>query len=980
MHVWRPLTVWLLSSFLTAVVLADDAAGRAMPNRFLFTCLGWLTSQGGQDYYPREISDQLVQDWHDYAAYMKEVGFTSIGPWGFLCNTMPYPLGVGTPSAAGEGTVRISTDKLRQARRIVEGCHAQDIRFFYGMCVYFVYWQDYVAACPEAAPVGPSVLCPTYMGDASKNLPGSTEMMKRAMDFLVDSLPLDGIAIESFHHGRCVCPRCLDRFPNTARGTAEFHWFANKPIFEHIRRRHPSVKILFCPEGPLEVIQRSENMDILKKTLKAVDYFVWCSQIHPPEVMRELAAEAPDTGLMFRQEPWQSVPPPASDRDGWFFPNLVNPLGRTIRERASVIPWAGVAGCGLGKVNPCDNVNLRFLARMQQAPLSDPEVVARELLAEIYAPKDAAALDKLYSVFSEPELSFRELWPTWFMHIDFMPKAYKFTALQTVKMINAYQLALARLRSVKPDLGHVAEADRLETSIVKWIEYIQDRLRDEYQYDVPGAASRQSEAAAAAPVSPPAPRDETTAGGRVIRPASAQDGSIVLATGAVDTISPAAQWGEIGGKGLVFVSIHSLPDDLESGSSGRTLLRIPQTDNVWTTDTSAERLRMLVQHIDAADDTSVTLPDGASTPLGLIGVYREPGPATLSIARFREFDVTEFVRADLQAGRASFAIRLEPEAVADQDAGARYFPSVDNTDNAFPRVNRGSRLIFIREQAATPDRQDEAIEDGAALELPVRRRLADETGTERVLDEVWRVPISKVAFVTQHLWNNGEPGGPPQPPHLMIGNGTPANLKRTREVNARYILPALKAARAAGMTVVHSEPAFIANRYRQYKAISAEVSGKPAEEPWPPAIIPEYTAEEMAGWTVDTWPGWGQMDFPRALRPREEEPVTVLSKELDHVLRKRGVTSLVYVGYATDMCLVGYTGGLNDMVHKFGFKACVLREATLATEQPEGLSGPEKTAESLERIERDYACTASVADFLAALEDIESATRASREN
>ncbi len=132
-------------------------------------------------------------------------------------------------------------------------------------------------------------------------------------------------------------------------------------------------------------------------------------------------------------------------------------------------------------------------------------------------------------------------------------------------------------------------------------------------------------------------------------------------------------------------------------------------------------------------------------------------------------------------------------------------------------------------------------------------------------------------------------------------------------------------------------------------------------------MIPKYSEEEMAAWTVRSWPGWGLMDFPTALKPLSTEPVTVASEELDHVLKKRGITTLVYVGYATDMCLIGYTGGLNDMVKKFGYRAVVLREATLATELADGQSGVEKTRQSLERIEREYAATASVAHFVAAL-------------
>jgi nicotinamidase-related amidase len=751
----------IVAALLAGPALPDALAegpGRPMPNRFLSTSLGWITSQARQDYYPAEIPDQLIEDWKAYAACMKEVGFTSVGPWGFLCNTFPYPFGVDTRSVGTE-TIRVSSDKIRKTRQIVEMCHARGIEFYYGLCLYFAYWQDFVNACPEAVnPKNKAVMCPTYPGDSARGLPATIELMKQGVDFVMANLPVDGFLIESSHHGRCMCDRCLARFPDTPRGTAEYHRFANEPVFRHIRDRYPKAKILFCPEGPLEVIQRTENLDILKGTLGLCHYFVWCGATQPPEIMRQLAAASPGCGFMFRQEPWQSVPPTESDRDGWFFPNLVNPLGTTIHERSKTMDWAGVLGCGLGRDNPCDNVNLRFLARMQMAPARDPVAVAREVLKEVYTPKNDKALDQLYSVLSESEVKFRQLWPTWFMHIDFMPTGYKFTPMQTVDLIGTYQIALARLRAIRPELGNQAEATRLEASIVKWIGYIKDRLRKDYQYEMPDTT----------PVTPRSTRPATT---------------------------------------------------------------------------------------------------------------------------------------------------------------------------------RPTRLLV----------------------LPVQRRAEGPDGKEVVVKDVWRVPMEEVALVTQHLWNVGEPDGPAVPDGFLVGMGTLRNTLREQRVNSRYILPALRIARHAGLVVVHSQPGFIAHKWPQYKALVAEMTGTPVQPTLQTPAPKAYAPEEKARWTVSTWPGWAYMDFPAPLKPLPSEPVTMTSEELDYVLKKRGIKTLIYVGYATDMCLISYTGGLNDMVKKFGYRACVIREATLATELNDGVDGVEKTEASLERIEREYAATTSAAAFGGAL-------------
>lgn len=358
--------------FCSGAASSSEQAG-PMPNRFLFTCLGWPTAQPDQDYYPAEIPDSLVGDWKDYAAYLKEQGFTTIAPWGFLCNTLPYPLGIDTKST-GTKTIRVSGDHVAKARDIIKRCQGNGLEFYYGMCLYFAYYGDYLAVSGAATdPERKSVPCPLYPGDSHKGVEAS-----------------------------------------------------------------------------------------------------------------------PETQILFYQRPWQSTPPTHVARDAWFMPNLVHPLGKDIHRRAEIVPWAGAMVCTLPKENPGDNISLRFAARMMNQAHRDPVVVAKGILRERYAPKTQEALDELFLVFDHAERAFRERWPSWFMHIDMVPA--KLGALDSrqawspekaVGYVNALQQSLARLRAVKADLGQRSEAERLEASIVNWIEFNKDQMRQGYDYDMP---------------------------------------------------------------------------------------------------------------------------------------------------------------------------------------------------------------------------------------------------------------------------------------------------------------------------------------------------------------------------------------------------------------------------------------------------------------------------------------------------------------
>ena len=154
-------------------------------------------------------------------------------------------------------------------------------------------------------------------------------------------------------------------------------------------------------------------------------------------------------------------------------------------------------------------------------------------------------------------------------------------------------------------------------------------------------------------------------------------------------------WGVYNGGAACVVGMHSLPVGIAAADVQEAILRIPQTDNARTAEAEpALALKMLVKHIVADDDKTIALADGPSAALAEIGVYRVPGSYVENNARFVEFDVTAFVRADIAAKRSTFAWRIEPQSVPAGVTSLRYFPTVDAQDAAFGD-NGGARL-FLR--------------------------------------------------------------------------------------------------------------------------------------------------------------------------------------------------------------------------------------------------------------------------------------------
>lgn len=183
-----------------------------------------------------------------------------------------------------------------------------------------------------------------------------------------------------------------------------------------------------------------------------------------------------------------------------------------------------------------------------------------------------------------------------------------------------------------------------------------------------------------------------------IRPTSAQDGSTDGVN--IDLGSGFGRYGSASDSLLTQVGIHSL-GALTAADVASASLQIPQTDNLWTGngDDAQDTETWTATHIDAADDTTVSLADASSASLGSLGLWRAPGPRATDGQRRVTYNVTANVIADLNAGRDSFAWRLDADSV-EAGTAQMYFPTVDNVDGYFgpsdlsDTDNHGARLFI----------------------------------------------------------------------------------------------------------------------------------------------------------------------------------------------------------------------------------------------------------------------------------------------
>jgi hypothetical protein len=209
------------------------------------------------------------------------------------------------------------------------------------------------------------------------------------------------------------------------------------------------------------------------------------------------------------------------------------------------------------------------------------------------------------------------------------------------------------------------------------------------------------------------------AGSVYVRPSSLQD-SVVYGPPGGPALEPTAAmtgWGVYGGNPMATIGIHTFPPGLTAADVGTAILRIPNTDQNWNGGDFALSFDVMVRHIAATDNTQVKAGDLYSTPLGDIGLFRPANwPRHVDTLRYTTYRVTDLVKADLLAGRATFAWRLEPTDLLGY-LGNSYnrLPSVDETNTTLYGDNRGAYLWIYKPGNAEDSCSDSIDNDGDGL-------------------------------------------------------------------------------------------------------------------------------------------------------------------------------------------------------------------------------------------------------------------------
>lgn len=258
-----------------------------------------------------------------------------------------------------------------------------------------------------------------------------------------------------------------------------------------------------------------------------------------------------------------------------------------------------------------------------------------------------------------------------------------------------------------------------------------------------------------------------------------------------------------------------------------------------------------------------------------------------------------------------------------------------------------------------------------SLELPVTfYRGVPSAAPEGRVTENWSLDPGRTALIELHCWNVGLPGEVPVPADYWVFMGSLQNHERMVPIVTEVIPPLLEAARAAGMPVVHVQPERVARHYPKLEPPRPAPPARTGPPPLPLATDDSARrSQRVHGEGYMEWDGWDRIDVASPVRPQPGDTMIVTTDQFDAWLREQGITTLLFTGFCTNLCILDSPAAMKAMRER-GYRCVILREATLAVEFPETLETLALTRAAIQYIEGWVGYSASVGDVLAGLRDL----------
>lgn len=259
------------------------------------------------------------------------------------------------------------------------------------------------------------------------------------------------------------------------------------------------------------------------------------------------------------------------------------------------------------------------------------------------------------------------------------------------------------------------------------------------------------------------------------------------------------------------------------------------------------------------------------------------------------------------------------------------------------------------------------------IKLPLRYLAMQSSGPEDNIEEniahtkaEFEVETEETALVLVDVW-----GGHPVKSHA----------ERTWSIMQEKIAPLLTAVREAGIAVVYAPSPSVAKNYAQSDRYGGDNNSSEALHEstvdlslWPPKAFRDRTGDYAAYRRQPhvrpkeyegPYPEWWHIrDIASVIEPKDNDFVVATGAQLQRLLTDKKILHLLYVGFATNICVLNRDYGIRAMKER-GYLTIVLRDCTSAIETRQSWEGMWTTKWAIQEIER-YHFTALSGDLVEA--------------
>lgn len=345
--------------------------------------LGWVRDlasepRPGEEWPVISIDQQLIRDYDSAATTLSRDGINEFEIWGLLASHS-YPATL---------PLRFPEERILHARAIVGAVRRHGIRVLAGTGIYSWGFDAIAATHPEIA-------CPN-----SRQLVNPTEELswqfQRAIIDALFSLGVDGIELQPGDQGRCQCgPRCA-----ALGDDAAYYATIIQQSTRYVRDNYPG-KLLFIGGYGID-LSHPANQQQLNQVLRGLDVYTDVGNT-TAAFRKRVTAQIHPAALAGIAAPGIS-PPQHLARDHWFLPTFQH----QVRQLQALYADGGRASENFMRIfaNPSDAISMRLIARYEINMNRDWCEILRELVREIYEPRDEETTKKLASLFIDAESAY----------------------------------------------------------------------------------------------------------------------------------------------------------------------------------------------------------------------------------------------------------------------------------------------------------------------------------------------------------------------------------------------------------------------------------------------------------------------------------------------------------------------------------------------------------------------------------------------